>query len=125
LQGDSKLTSSSQEAGPTGSEPSCYAKNKFEEVPKTPDVIFHEIRESLSGLNDPQVLARFEAFMNLVQVLPHSTQATPAGTLNRIGQEPSTEISSHITPLTFLDTIFRNLSFEITFVGDITPILTK
>jgi hypothetical protein len=82
----------SQEARPTGSEPSCSTKHKVEEVPKIPEVLFHEIRASLSGLNDPQVLARFEAFMNPGQVVPHSTPATPTGTLNTTGQEPSTKL---------------------------------
>jgi hypothetical protein len=82
----------SQEARPTGSEPSSSTKHKVEEVPKIPEVLFHEIRTSLSGLNDPQVLARFEAFMNLGQVVPHSTPTTPAGTPNTTGQEHSTEI---------------------------------
>jgi hypothetical protein len=37
----------SQEAGPTGSEPSYSTKKKVEEVLKNPEVLFHEIRTSL------------------------------------------------------------------------------
>jgi hypothetical protein len=48
-------------------------------------MLFHEIKTSLSGLNDPQVLAWFEAFMNLGQFVPHSTPFTPVGTPNKIG----------------------------------------
>jgi hypothetical protein len=100
-------------------------KNKAEEVPKGLEVLFHEIRASLSGLNDRQMLSWFKAFMNLGQVVPHSTLATLAGTLNTIGQESSTEISSPITSLTPLQTNFGNPSSELTFVGDHTPIFLE
>jgi hypothetical protein len=72
----------SQEARLTGPEPSSSTKHKAEEVPKDPEVLFHEIRASLVGLKDPQVMAQFEAFMNPGQVVPHSTPTTPAGTPN-------------------------------------------
>jgi hypothetical protein len=88
-------------------------------------VLFHEIRASLAGLEDLQVLSRFEAFMNLGQVVPHSTAATPVGTPNTTRQEPSTEICSPITSLTPLQTSFGNPSYELTFVGDLTPILLE
>jgi hypothetical protein len=125
LQGESKPTLPSQEVRPTGFEPSCSAKHKVEEVPKIPDVLFHEIRASLSGLNDPQVLARFEAFMNSRQGVPHSTPTTLFGTPNTTRQEPSTKIMSPITSLTPLQTRFENPSSELTFVGDLTPILPE
>ena len=70
----------SQESRPTGPEPSSSTKHKAEEVPKGPEVLFHEIRASLSRLNDPYVLAWFESFMNPRQIVPHSTLATPVGT---------------------------------------------
>ena len=85
MQGDSNPTPPSQEARRTGFEPSCSAKNKVEEVPKAPEVLFHEIRASLVGLKDPQMLARLKSFMNLRQVVPHSTPSTPAGTPNTVG----------------------------------------
>jgi hypothetical protein len=97
----------SQEARPTISEPSSSTKHKAEEVPKGPKVLFHEIRASLAGLKDPQVMAWFEAFMNLGQVVPHSTPTTLAGTPNTTGQEPSTEIGFPITSLTPLQTKLR------------------
>jgi hypothetical protein len=59
------------------------------------------------------------------QVVPHSTPATPTSTPNTTGQEPSTEISSPITYLTPLQTNFGNTSSELTFVSDLTPILTE
>jgi hypothetical protein len=85
---------------PTGFEPIFFAKHKVEKVPKGPKVLFHEIRGSLLGLNDPQVLAQFEAFMNPGQIVPHSTLATLVGTPNTIGQQHSTEIPSPIASLT-------------------------
>jgi len=48
---------SSQEAKPIGSEPSCSTKHKVEEVPKSPEKLFQEIKESLSSLINPQSLA--------------------------------------------------------------------
>jgi hypothetical protein len=90
-----------------------------------PEVLFHEIRASLVGLKDPQVLSRFEAFINVGQFIPHSTPTAPTGTPNTIGQEPSTEIGSPITSLTPLQTIFRNPSSELNFVGDLTAILPE
>jgi hypothetical protein len=71
------------------------------------------------------MLARFKAFMNLGQVIPHSTPTTPTGTLNTTVQEPCTKIMSPITYLTPLQTIFGNPSSELTFVGDLTPILPE
>jgi len=79
----------------------------------------------MSGLNDPQVFAWFKYFMNLRQVVPHSTPATPVGTLNRKRQEPSIKIMSPITSLTPLHTSFRNPSSKLTFVSDLAPIFLK
>jgi hypothetical protein len=87
--------------------------------------LFQEIKTSLSGLNDPQVLARFEAFMNLEQVVPHSTPTTSAGTPNTTGQEHSITVRSPITSLTPLHTIFGNPSSELIYVSDLTPILPE
>jgi hypothetical protein len=116
---------SSHEAKPTGSESSCYTKNKYEGVPKNIEKLFQEIKTSLSGLNDPQVLSWFEAFMNQGQVVPHSTPATPAGTPNTTGQEHSTPVMSPITSLTPLQTSFGNPNSELIHVGDLTPILLE
>jgi hypothetical protein len=125
LHGESNLTPPSQEAKPTGSEPSSSTKHKVEEVLKSPEVLFHEIRASLLGMNDPQVLSRFEAFMNLRQIVPHSTPATFVGTPNTIGQQHSMEIASPIASLTPLQTSFGNPNSVLTFIGDITPILPE
>jgi hypothetical protein len=122
LQGESIATPPSQEARSTGSKPSSSTKHKAEKVPKIPEVLFQEFRTSLSGLNDPQVLAWFEAFINPRQVVSHSTPSTPAGTLNTTGQQHSTEIASPITSLTPLQTTFENPNSGLTFVGDLTPI---
>jgi hypothetical protein len=59
---------SSQEAKSTESQPSCSTKNKAEEVLKSSDGLFKEIKTSLLGLNDQQILTQFEAFMNQGQV---------------------------------------------------------
>jgi hypothetical protein len=115
----------SQEIRPIRYYPSLSTKHKFEEVPKIPEVLFHEIRASLSGLNDPQVLARFESFMNPRHVIPHSTPTTFASTLNTTGQQDSTKIYSPIASLTPLQTSFENPSSELTFVGDVTPIFRE
>jgi len=48
---------SSQEAKSTESQPSCSTKNKAEEVLKSLDGLFKEIKTSLLGLNDQQILA--------------------------------------------------------------------
>jgi len=55
---------SSRKGKPIGSKTSFSTKNKVEEVPKSPERLFQEIKTSLLGLNDQQVLARFEDFMN-------------------------------------------------------------
>jgi hypothetical protein len=80
---------------------------------------------SLLGLNDPHVLARSKAFINLRQIISHSTPTTPTGTLNTTGQQHSTEIASPITSLTPLQTSFRNPNYRLTFIGDLTPISPK
>jgi hypothetical protein len=110
---------------PTRSDPSFSSKKKYEKFPKGPEVLFHEIRVSLIGMKNPQLLARFEAFMSLVQFFPHSTPTTPASTLNTTGQGTSTKISYHITSLTPLQTSFINPSSELSFIGDLTPILPE
>jgi hypothetical protein len=125
LQGDLMAMPPSQEAKSIGSEPSSSTKHKAEKVPKNPEVLFQEIRTSLSGLNDPHVITWFEAFMNLGQIVSHSTLANPTGNLNTIGQQHSTEIFSPITSLTPLQTSFINPNSRLTFVGDITPISPK
>jgi hypothetical protein len=79
----------------------------------------------LSGRNDPQVLAWFEAFMNQGQFFPHSTPSTPIGTPDTTGQEHSTTIMSPITSLTHLHTSFGNPNSELIHVGDLTPILLE
>jgi len=48
---------SSQEAKSRGSEPSFSTKHKVEEVSKSSEGLFKEIKTSLSGLNNQQVLA--------------------------------------------------------------------
>jgi hypothetical protein len=68
------------------------------------------------------VLSRFESFMNLGQVVPHSMPTTPAGTPNKIGKEDYTTIILVIISLTHLHNNFGNPSFELIFVGDLTPI---
>jgi hypothetical protein len=123
LQGDSKPMPSSQEDKQTKSMPSFSTKQKAEEVPKSPKTLFQEIKKSLSGLNDQQVLAWFESFMNQEQVVPHSMPATLVGTPNTLGQEHSTTNMSPITSLTPLQTIFGNPNSELIHVGDLTPIL--
>ena len=60
--------------------------------------------------------------MNQGKFFPHSTLATPIGTPDTIGQEHSTTIMSPITSLTHLQTSFGNPNFELTYVGDLTPI---
>jgi len=80
---------------------------------------------SHSRLNDPQVLARFEDFMNPRQVVPHSMPTTPVGTLNTIGQEHSTTVIPSITSLTPLHTSFGNPISKLIFVGDFTPIFPE
>jgi hypothetical protein len=80
---------------------------------------------SLSGMNDPQVFAWFKAFMNLGQIVPHSTSTTSDGTPIIKGLGPSTEIYSPITSLTPLQTIFGNTNFELTLIGDLTHILPE
>jgi hypothetical protein len=125
LQGESKPMPSSKESKPTGSEPSCSTKNKVEEVPKSPERLFQEIKTSLSILNNQQALAQFEAFMNQGQVVPHSMPTTPIGTPNTTGQEHSTTIMSPITSLTPLKTSFGNPNLDLIHVGDLTPILPK
>jgi hypothetical protein len=125
LQGESKPMPSSQEAKPTESEPSCSTKNKVEEVSKSSEGLFKEIKSSLLGLNDQQILAQFEAFMNQGQVVPHSTPATPVGTPNTTGPENSTTIISPIPSLTPLQTSFGTPSSELIHVDDLTPILPE
>jgi hypothetical protein len=53
LQGESKPMPYSQETKPVGSKPSFSTKHKVEEVPKSPETLFQEIKTSLSGLNYP------------------------------------------------------------------------
>jgi hypothetical protein len=125
LQGESIAMPPSQEAKSTGSESGSSTKPKAKKVPKIPEVLFQEIRTSLSGLNDPQVIAWFEAFMNPVQIVSHSTPTTTVGTPNTIGQQDSTKVSSPIASLTRLQTSFGNPNSKITFVGDLTPILPE
>jgi hypothetical protein len=117
--------SSSQEAKPTRSEPSCSTKNKYEEVSKSSEGLFKEIETSLSGLNDQQILAQFEDFMNHGQIFPHSTPATLVGTPNTTIPESSTTIISHIPSLTPLRTRFGTPSSELIHVDDLTPILPE
>jgi hypothetical protein len=90
LQGESITKPPSQEAKSTESVPSSSTKSKSERVSKSPEVLFQEIRTSLSRLNDPQMIAWFKAFMNLGKIVSHLTPTTPASTSNTIGQQHST-----------------------------------
>ena len=63
--------------------------------------------------------------MNPGQIVFHLTLATHADTPNTTGQQHSTEISSPITSLTPLQTIFRNPNSKLVFVGDLSPILPE
>jgi hypothetical protein len=63
--------------------------------------------------------------MNPGHIIPHSTLATHVGTVNTTKKKPSTKIGSPITSLTPLQTSFGNPSSELTFAGDLTPILPE
>jgi len=56
LQGESRPIPSSQEDKSTESQPSCSTKNKAAEVLKSSDGLFKEIKTSLLGMNDQQIL---------------------------------------------------------------------
>jgi hypothetical protein len=122
LQGESRPMPSSQEAKSTESQPSCSTKNKVEEVVKSSEGLFKEIKTSLLGLNDQQILTQFEAFMNQGQFFPHSTPVTSTSTPSTTGPESSTTIISPIPSLTPLATSFGTPSSELVHVNDLTPI---
>jgi len=77
-----------------------------EEVVKSSEGLFKEIKTSLLGLNDQQILTQFEAFMNQGQAFPYSTLVTSASTPSTTGPESSTTIISHTPSLTPLVTSF-------------------
>jgi len=86
LQGESSPIPSSQEAKSIESQPSFCTKNKTEEVSKSSNGLFKEIKTSLLGINDQQILSQFETFMNQGQFFPHSTLVTSAAIPNTTGQ---------------------------------------
>jgi hypothetical protein len=96
-----------------------------EEVVNCSEGLFKEIKTSLLGLNDQQILTQFEAFMNQGQVFPHSTPVTSAGTPSTTGLESSTTIISLIPSLTPLATSFGTPSSELIHVDDLTHILPE
>jgi hypothetical protein len=55
---------SSQEAKSIEYQPIFSTKYKDEDVLKSSDGLFKEIKTSLLGLNDKKILSQFEAFMN-------------------------------------------------------------
>jgi hypothetical protein len=55
---------SSRDTKSIESQPSFPTKNKYEEVVKSSEGLFKDIKTSMLGLNDNQIFTQFEAFMN-------------------------------------------------------------
>jgi hypothetical protein len=92
---------------------------------KSSDGLFKEIKTSLLGLNDQQILAHFEAFMKHGQVFPPSTPVTYVVISSTTGPESSTAIISPIPSLTPLATNFETPSSEVIHIDELTPILPE
>ena len=84
---------------------------------KSSDGLFKEIKASFLGLNNQQILAQFESFMNQGQVFSHSTPVTSVGTPSTTGPKISTAIISPIPSLTPLVT-----NLEVVHIDELTPI---
>jgi hypothetical protein len=68
-------------------------------------------------------MAQLEAFLKKGQDTSPSTPSTYDA--NIVEKQPSTKIDTHITSLTPLQSSFINPSFEVIFVGDLTPIFPE
>jgi hypothetical protein len=116
---------SSQEAKSTKYQPSYSTVNKAEEVSKSSNGLFKDIKKSLLSLHDQHILSHFEACMKKGHIFSFSTPVTSTAIISTTVLENSTTIISPIPSLTPIVTSFGNPSSEVVHVDDITPILPK
>jgi hypothetical protein len=123
LQGESIVAPSAQKSIPLGFELGNSGKHNIEDNLESSEVLTQKLEASLSSPLDPHATDQLEAFLKQGQDVSLSKPATPAS--NTAEQRPSTEIDTPIISLTPLQSSFRNPISEVTFVGDLTPILPE
>jgi hypothetical protein len=116
-------TPPAQESMPPCFEPRYSGKHNIEETPKRSEVFTQELEASLSGQLGHQALSHIKTYLKQGQDASPLTLATPA--TNTVEQQQSTEIGTPITSLTPLQYRFKNPSFEIILVSNLTPIFLE
>jgi hypothetical protein len=123
LQGESVATSPTKESVPPSFESGNFSKKDTNETPKGFEVLTQELKVSLSIRLGPQAMTQLETFLKKGKDTSPSTPASSVA--NTTEQQPSTDIDTPITSLTPLQSSFGNPSFEVIYVGDLTPILSE
>jgi hypothetical protein len=123
LQGESVATSPAQESAPPGFELENSSKQDTQETPKGSEVLTQELKLSLSIPLGPQATVQIERFLKQGHDTSPSTPTTYVA--NIVEQQPSMDIGTPITSLTPLQSSFKNLSSEVIYVDDLTPIMPE
>jgi hypothetical protein len=120
LQGESVATSSTKEIIPSIFETRISNKQDTKENPKNTEDLTRELEALVSTPQGPQAKAHLKVFLKQGHDISPSTPATSMTNIDE--KQLSKETGTPITSLTPLQSSFRNLSFEVIFIDDLTPI---